>query len=67
MNADAMTPNQHARAADLLNRARDILLMLDVEPLGLNAESRDALRSTKNQLEDFRLYVLDQPTEGVLL
>ena len=64
---DAMTPNQHARAAELIEQAKKALLMASREDLGLNAESWAALAATQSQLEDFRLFVLDQPRKGELL
>ena len=64
---DAMTPNQHARAAELTERAQKALQMCSSEDLGLNEQSRGALVRARDAVEEFHLFTIDQPTEGQLL
>lgn len=64
---DAMTPNQHARAAELTERAGKALLLLSREDLGLNADSLAALSRAREAVGEFTLYRHNQPTEGQLL
>jgi hypothetical protein len=64
---DAMTPNQHARAAELIERAGKSLNLCRQEDLGLNDVSEASLRAAIEAVDDFRLSVKDQPRKGELL
>ena len=64
---DAMTPNQHDRAKELIERAAKSLNLARQEDLGLNAQSNAYLKTAIEAVDDFRLTVLDQPRKGELL
>ena len=64
MNADTMTPAQHARAAELYRDAAYALRALAEESLNLSQVTRDNLDDTRAALERMDYCRLQQPTSG---